>query len=257
MVLPAVMRSTTAARQSAIALEIKQLSSALETYKQQKGEYPPSFGERSGGNLIYGVTSGSPSRYTSAVERHLQRCYPRFTNKNIFYNGVSGGFPGASAIDQGEALTFWLRFVGTNPENPVDMTSTRNVFYEFDERRLVDYDGDGIPTYRPRYCRDTDYIYMESRCYSSYVQNNSYARADGPVLQQVVPYGTNPTTPVNPNTFQIICAGLDGDFGPLPSLAGGVYSPKIFPTGTGYSPADRDNIANFSDGRTLGDARPE
>jgi hypothetical protein len=54
---------------------------------------------------------------------------------------------------------------------------------------------------------------------------------------------------VNETTFQIICAGQDGDFGTLGPI-------KIFPDGTNYTQADKDNITNFSNGRTLGDNLP-
>lgn len=264
LILPAIMAAQIRARNAALAMEIKQLEAAFDTYKQQIGEYPPSFGERNAsGALVYDQATGAKNRFNSVVERHLQRGYPKLMDRNpsshtdnnndpkdFFYNRI------AMQLDQGEALVFWLRSVGTNPQNPFDTTSTRKGFYEFDERRLVDVDGDGFATYQPRNCRDTDYIYMESRSYVNYVQNNGYARSTGGT-QQIVPYGTNPTTPVNPTKFQIVCAGLDGDFGNLPALSGSLYSPKIFPNGTGYTAGDRDNITNFSDGKTLGDARPE
>lgn len=71
----------------------------------------------------------------------------------------------------------------------------------------------------------------------------------------------------NPKSFQIITAGLDGDFGPLsPSgpTASVKYADKnyqmkykVYPTGVGYdvNGADDDNITNFSEG-ALGDAKP-
>jgi hypothetical protein len=56
--------------------------------------------------------------------------------------------------------------------------------------------------------------------------------------------------PMNATTFQIICAGQDGDFG---ALANDV---KQFPTGLNYDIEDKDNITNFSAGKTLGDSLP-
>ena len=52
---------------------------------------------------------------------------------------------------------------------------------------------------------------------------------------------------VEPEKYQIVCAGQDGKFG----AAGGLY-----PDGVGYSEADEDNLTSFSDGKTLEDAIP-
>jgi hypothetical protein len=56
--------------------------------------------------------------------------------------------------------------------------------------------------------------------------------------------------PVNATTYQIICAGQDGDFGFDPSET----LVKYFNSGENYSDGDKDNITNFSSGRTLGDS---
>jgi hypothetical protein len=54
---------------------------------------------------------------------------------------------------------------------------------------------------------------------------------------------------MNPTTFQILCAGQDGEWGELATAV------KIVETGQNYDTtgADEDNITNFSNGRTLGD----
>ncbi len=267
LLLPAVNAAVNSARRTAIALEIKQLDDAFETYKQQRGEYPPSFGENYAGM----------ARYSSVVERHLQRCYPKFLdnpmvtndNKDNFYNNI------APRIDQAEALVLWLRSMSSSvadpfqalpvfpPSYPIPANfATRNSYYEFDDKRLIDDDNDGFPTYRAKYCRDTDYIYMENRNYLTYLAQNAYARS-GTGTQRTVPYAASATTGVNPTKFQIISAGLDGDFGNLPGLNGMTYKPKLFPTGAvtmindGYGQAELDNITNFSGGKTLGDSRPQ
>jgi hypothetical protein len=68
--------------------------------------------------------------------------------------------------------------------------------------------------------------------------------------------GTSPLVrdkykPMNPTTFQIICAGQDGDFGMLLSSSGAATidaDAKSFPSGLNYNQADKDNITNFSNG---------
>jgi hypothetical protein len=56
---------------------------------------------------------------------------------------------------------------------------------------------------------------------------------------------------VNPDSIQIIGAGLDEKYG---TTATG----RLYPTGLGYDPAgaDEDNVANFCIKARLGDARP-
>jgi prepilin-type N-terminal cleavage/methylation domain-containing protein len=260
LLLPAINAARRNALNASIAFEIKTLDQALETYKQQRGEYPPCFGDYVGGSLVY---SNMMTRNNSAVERHLQRCYPKFTaNKNAFYTA-------AMNVDQAEALPLWLSMISTEPGNPFDMTATasRHGYYEFDARRLANADGDLFPSYQAKYSRETDYIYVENRNYAQFMQNNCFARSgDSSTQQRTLPYfsrdAMNNLVPLNPKRFQIICAGQDGEFvtstdSPLLAVSGMNYVPKEFPSGAGYRPADRDNLTNFSEGRTLGDSRPQ
>lgn len=247
LILPAIMGAQIRARVAAINMEIKQLESALQTYKEQKGEYPPSFGE----------DYSSGNRNSTIVERHLQRCYPKMTAgaKNNFYMSV------APNLNQAQALVYWLGATAASPADPFqasmnypNLTSsdlTRNGYYEFDAKRLTT--GSGFPSFQPRNCRDTSYIYFESRTYPLHLSSS------GAALGVAQPYyqddtGSGPPKPVNPNKFQIICAGFDGDFG---AIVGSVSNAKRFPSGLNYNAADRDNLTNFSDGKTLGDARPQ
>ncbi|QDU31250.1 hypothetical protein ETAA8_64030 [Anatilimnocola aggregata] len=249
LLLPAINMAVNAARRAAISLEISQLANGIETYKQQKGEYPPSFGE----------DYGTP--YTTVVERHLQRCYPKMTaaKKMDFYSKID-----SDKVDQAEALVLWLRLVGTNPADPFEMTATRSGYYEFDERRLNDDDGDSVPAYIAKYCRDTPYIYIENRTYGKHLSSANAASglSDSYYAQPYFADGTGNTATtlkgINPTKFQIIAAGLDGDFGKIYNNTGSTYSDlKLYPSGTKLEEGDLDNLTNFSEGRTLGDSRPQ
>ena len=69
----------------------------------------------------------------------------------------------------------------------------------------------------------------------------------------------NPATDqyANPDSFQIISAGQDGRFGfALPSSGPPPLPAKLFPIGGGYSPYDGDNIVNFTEKKSLDDAKP-
>src|SRR5439155_6476023 len=106
LLLPAVMSAITRARNTVIALEVKQLDTAIEGYRLEKGDYPPNF------------------RSVDAVRRHVTKCYPRidqayfmFFLKKVFpvVNGVpvdptppSSGSPGNIIVDEGESLVLWL-----------------------------------------------------------------------------------------------------------------------------------------------------
>src|SRR5262245_54184671 len=75
LLLPAVMRAVTTARNTVIALEIKQLDTAIEAYRLEKNDYPPNFLD------------------PEIVRRHIAKAYPRIdpTYLGYFMNQV---FPG-------------------------------------------------------------------------------------------------------------------------------------------------------------------
>lgn len=243
LLLPAVMAAVNSARRSQMALEVSQLDQAIRAYQKQFGDFPPSMGE-----------DYSPAnRYNTAVERHLRRCFPKITQeeKDAFYDNI------APKLNQGEALVAWLSRVSKNPRNPfTDITAEKYKFYDFDETRLVDEDGDGFPAYRSKHAKNTCYIYMESKTYGAHAPGNMPAMAETTTdpLLHVRPYcldiTSTPIKAVNPTSFQIICAGQDGEFSNDTSVL------KVFPGGGNYDEADQDNITNFSDGYRLQDKIP-
>lgn len=267
LLLPAVMRAMNSARNTAIALEVNQLASAIEAYKQDKGDYPPNFRER------------------TVVERHLRKCYPKIDPQyvqaflgTVFPSGVNTLTN--PVIDEGESLVFWLSMTDSDPRfpflsyfNPNNLTASPKKYYDFDQTRLINsVPNDLVPAYRAKFSKDSVYIYIDSRSYLAtaripgYAGDTvaTYAYGDTP-NDGVRPYWSdvlNPSAtstkardrfkPVNPTTFQIICAGQDGEFGYQSSDS----DVKRFPTGDNYNVEDRDNITNFSNGRTLADNLP-
>jgi hypothetical protein len=173
------------------------------------------------------------------------------------------------------------------------------IFYDFDQARLGQTPstvaGLDVPSFIAKYCSDSFYIYIDSRAYDNprtdpwdvcrFASNDgsppgdTYAYADDSqtgvrpywsnVVSPRIPTSTTPPVltvrdkfkPVNPTTFQIICAGQDGDFG---TVIGGdadakvAYgSPSATPgIGTNFTTGDKDNITNFSNGKMLGDLIP-
>jgi len=281
LLLPAAMGAVTRARNTAIAMEIDQLASAIEAYKQDKGDYPPNF------------------RNEQVFLRHVRKCYPRIANSEWqwFFTDAAGSlltYPDGSPkfndnrrLDEGEALVFWLSGTTTDPRYPFGVSSAAPAslsykkYYEFDESRAVDEDSDSdtFRSYKAKFSKDTYYFYIDSRSYEQLAQFkdagdplDSYAVAE----ENVQPDSMSPTDenhcirpywsdnqrpgtgslaralfkPMNPTTFQILCAGQDGETG-FPGVEPDV---KQFPSGTGYTKADRDNITNFSNGRRLVDS---
>jgi hypothetical protein len=60
-----------------------------------------------------------------------------------------------------------------------------------------------------------------------------------------------PVLPANSGTFQIIAAGVDGDFGTYQNP----NDIKQYPDGVNYADGDKDNLVNFSD-RNLENSKP-
>jgi general secretion pathway protein G len=170
-----------------------------------------------------------------------------------------------------------------NPQNPfINDTATQSrdkSFFEFRGERLYDFDGDGMPSYLDTLGTGTDgrpYAYFVSHPGIGYDPNdcNLSADANGVVYQTfnlgfsvsngnlyTTSPGPNPYTSslpapttgtslrtasfINQNTFQIISAGRDRDYG-----AGGQYLPSGVSGKLPAPPADRlsesDNLTNFA-----------
>jgi hypothetical protein len=248
--------------------EISQLAQAIETYKKEKGDYPPSMGEiDTSGNSLYVPAT----RYNTVCEKHLRKCYPRMTNaeKDFFYDNI------AQRITGDEALVFWLSLTQNDERNPFTSRAANfKKYYDFKSDRLVDFDGDfyawtdpdgtarrlDFPSYRASYAGETAYVYIDSRTYAMHRQ------AQYALGQKVQAYfndnpGSNATQKhyVNDTTFQIVCAGQDREFGDAKDQFDGIniiQFPKRFKSGENYTDDDEDNLTNFSEGRMLGDHIP-
>ena len=263
LLMPAVMSAVNSAQRAKIATELSQLSGAVEAYKNDRGDYPPNFRD-----------------YNTFI-RHVRRCYPKIDTSHLdqFIAAVWGSSysqaspPSAAAtpnMDEGESLVFWLSRTDGDSRYPFKDVFTpgsataRKVYYQFDEKRLVDDttedgDNDGLNSYRAAYSKQSCYIYCDSRTYAVHLDWSSgappFATAESGNCGNVRPYfqdGTG-TVYMNPTTFQILCAGQDGVFGS--SSTASTY-PRRFPSGLNYSEDEMDNVTNFSDGKRLSDAIP-
>jgi len=303
ILIPVAMRAISQARNAAIAVELSQLKAAMDKYKEEHGDYPPSmdWDPSFPATLIaqqqkwWDSSNSRPSAYaySSICERHFLRCYPKMNSseKYKFYGLI------APILEQDEVLVFWLSMIANDPREPfknflinnnnnlyyaggLDQnklnfndfpgTYTRFVHFNFDTRRLQDVDdddgdgipGDGIPGYLSLYAKETTYMYFDSRTYAfptvNNPSNNIYYAARG--VAQPFADATTMTKPVpkfvNPDTFQILSAGQDGNFGLVPpNPAFNWANTKMFPTMINCNEEDSDNMADFTEGRRLIDHR--
>ena len=198
-------------------------------------------------------------------------------------------------LDPSEALVFWLSMLKNDPRQPFNSSGDTTVLFPFDEKRLVDLDEDGWLSYVPPSGKSAPYVYFEMRTYNvdfppnQPIGNNPSfpspptcrwpplpPRAQPSMPAGVVyPFQTDRPVPpssfwtnykpnmkwANETTFQIISAGLDGEFGK--DVYGDPSAPnahKIMPSNPVASPGilnwsvqDLDNISNFSDGKIFED----
>ncbi|MBX9790779.1 MAG: type II secretion system GspH family protein [Pirellulales bacterium] len=122
------------ARQTRILAEIEQLNTAVETYKSERGSYPPTWG-----NFL--VESQSANAKRQRIQRHVSKSFPRYTGDYnairtqislatayvppnytqdvaagrplaLTYTAQAAGLPGGGLdienLDPAETLVFWL-----------------------------------------------------------------------------------------------------------------------------------------------------
>lgn len=241
LITAAAIRARNRAKIAVMVMETEQLDMALKAYKEKFGDYPPDFTDE------------------AAVLRHLRRAFPRCPASNY------PDFSDASQYNPATALVYWLggphdptvdpavappKLLGfsADPTNPFDLTSASRIpaFFDFNRERLAYLNG--MPVYRP----DTGvasnsamYVYMRAR--SGGVYDPATQSFVSPYADETIrPYfNTQLDEWVNPKTFQLISAGLDGLFG----------EGNQYPAGEDYTEGNYDNVTNFSKG-TLEDRMP-
>jgi len=304
----AVFRALEYAKWARIKMEITNLDSAVESFKQKYGDYPPSF------------MSNDPN-VKNQVVAFLTKAFPRCdvaTEVAYVPNLSASTTPVPLSADNIGAveLVFWLTSISKDPAHPLSAaTIDRQSLFDFDKTRITSLDPSKpagwqivgtVPKYTPGVYipvngKDKPYLYFAARDYLFHAMRPASANPTSvsgvPYLQE--PWDTNGTSgldvgngandivtasgnvlaiPVSsdsyaklcagPKSFQIISAGLDGDYGTVNPLAavpatakyGGsnvkIYY-KSYVSGAGYdlNGADDDNATSFCE-KKLGDAKP-
>lgn len=277
LALVGIRAAVVAAQNAAMKVEVSNISTALNLYKENNGSYPPD------GNIVALTT---PALRTAAINTHLKKLFPsRIATSDYLDNSTAAGQTyianlaastgiikdgaGAANAYTYEALdpteTYVLFLMGFSPdiENPITGTGTRTPLFEFDQTRLVDEDDDGWWSYHPDFT-EAEYVYFNAKTYDNGSSTSpATAQVDFTSVPGLAAGIARPYAIINangdlswaePKKFQLICAGLDGDFGTYSTAA----AMKLYPTGTAgptptvdYTLEDFDNIVNFGEAATL------
>lgn len=320
LLLAGVRAAVLYATRARVLTELNQLELAISNYQRNFGALPPGMGST--------IEQGNPSdvQYGTArypqLEMHLRKAFPRYAFAKANLWDPSGNnvqwrarvLPTSTRnlnfkfLDPAESYLFCLNgtaiyengkpigFDGfsADPARPHQLITAQKQrlprLFEFDPRRLTDFDGDGFPEYS---CSDNSrlpIVYFEGGKYV-YVTGTSansaqYFSALYPIPGLAAP--TNHSTLVTQfglcmpyaqrtpsaasgqlspltdreawhkaSAFQLVACGFDQRYGEVPTNRRDVF--KIFPpvrysTGGTTTKSDADNLVNFH-GSNLGSAQ--
>ena len=218
------------AREVAVTTELTEMSQATEQFRIENGFYPPSNID-SPSDLLPFLAQMAPNH------RELEMVGGQ-TRLQAWFDAVGVN------LDQGTSLQFWLAGTVQNAQYPLtgglpageipvgfnsnQLANTfgppsfplnRRVYFEHDSSRFA---GTGnVRSYVSAFGKSTGdlrFLYRDSRSYAggAYMLDGAF---------------------INPNTFQIITPGLDGDLG---GTGGSIFN---------QGPRANDNLCNFANGR--------
>lgn len=221
------------ARNAAIKAEIDMLHMAMMNYKNEYGSFPP-------------ATATIALSGTDAASKHLQRLFPKLTSANaavqascLRYLNNNSTFPAAAGITPDTALVAWLYGFTDDIAAPVLSTngsitisggsvsvsgtpSPRQKLFNFDTARINAFQ------YAPSDKKQSPYVYIPASQYKSLPFLTASVSSYG---AHRVPSNPPPTSTTadfayanlaaaatasdfaNPDSFQILCAGRDEEFG--------------------------------------------
>ena len=190
LVTPAVMNARKAARVAAVKAEIDMLHKAMLSYQLEYGSFPP---------CVSGTLATDPAA------RHLQRLFPRCPN-------VQGQVGSVGVTTPQTALVTWLFGFTGDPTSPLQPQIARRKILDFDASR-IDFDANH-PTgsYTPPNLPNSPYIYIDRTAYGMPNAPTQFSVGSGTYQGQLQVLATG-TTFFKSDSFQILSAGLDGEFG--------------------------------------------
>jgi hypothetical protein len=202
---------------SRISAEMGMLGQGLDEFALRFGEYPPDFHD------------------PIAVTKFLKRRFPKCPCQK---------YPDFFSYSPAAALYFWLggpngRGFSADPANPFGNGGARiGPFFKFTADQLKRVDG-VMQYYPPRGIDGSPYIYFRGGV-------KGYDGHPGWLCAK--PYRkSSDGSWINRDSYQILCPGADGQFG----------SGNHYPDGSDYDDANLDDIANFTQGDTMQQAKPK
>ena len=239
IVTPAIMIAMSRAKVARIKAEIDMLHSAIMNYKNEYGSFPPSYS--------YLDPAPPPSSLTfQPPYKHLARLFPRCKVLNEFtedtnLNGMldtqvspsedangNNILDSAVPITPANAIVSWLGGYTSDPTKPLTGTGARKKLYDFDQSRVVEtVSGSSGLSYFPPNAEGMPYLYIDAANYNfvDFATNggNSVSGIKYFVWRQDKFFDPNTLSPMsltaasspkpfNPDSFQIISAGRDGEF---------------------------------------------
>lgn len=238
LITAAAIMARTAALNAVAATRIADLAMAVEAYKNKYSEYPPDF------------TDGA------AVTRHLRTAFPKYDytrfNGDLSAYGLNSG-----SFDAASALVFWLGGLPevdpnggpwmpagfhADPAHPFKQGLPREKpFYQFKSEQVQMQHSSGPLRFFPQGTDRGPLVYFRaSRDAGTGLYGYGGVSCSAGSWGTCVPYQAPGGAWRSQKSFQIIYAGMDGNFG-----SGG---PRVSKTFAGFSQHDYDNITNFSAG---------
>jgi type II secretory pathway pseudopilin PulG len=229
--------------------ELLQLSEALQNFRKNYGQYPPSR-IRLRANIKEYQTKRVDALDDESVA-FLALMWPQIAgNTTIQWAGGTAMPPAGFVLEGDQCLVFFLGgppvgggqpgLMGgfsTNPLNPIDKTNTnRKKDFDFEAARLYNRVGANYPffSYYDVYGKQP-FIYFSSNKRPNGYDPTANSLGVKPYLMQ-----TTPTMQFYmPDSFQLISAGADGKFGP-----GGQWTEGNAGT---IAPDGRDDVVQFRD----------
>jgi prepilin-type N-terminal cleavage/methylation domain-containing protein len=293
LLLAGVSSARNAAINASVKSEISAIESALESFRAEFGSYPPS------SIKLYETKAGWDADPNSKAK--IKALFPNIDwvvvfDRNNNNNATDGGdfvdfnqngandgaaeivlgppeclvfFLAGPVINQGTATQALYQPIGfaANPKNPFasidDSKNRKKGFFEFDNARLLDGDGDSFPGYLDKYTGQTNpIVYLSSYEGQGYdyieVVNLGVGMKD--VYRQVWAFDGSlnhdpavyPNSPWKEKTFQLISPGRDGQYGLGGYYRDGVPKPATAPAWDDFirgRTADEDNVTNFAAGQ--------
>ena len=218
LVTPAIFQARVSARNAAIKAEIDMLHMAIMNYKNEYGSFPPAFDATP-------LPPASPTA-SAIMASHILRAFPRTKTSMpdnrptsdqrlaIFDTSTSTN---PTRITNG--LVFWLQGFTPDITDPLGVTSSakRAKLFDFDESRILQVPV-GTATrfsYHPADKPGSPYVYLPASQYGAlpYAGASNYGAMRQTTSGDSQPFFNAGQEYFNPDTFQILCAGLDEQWG--------------------------------------------